>query len=227
MERIEALLRDLEESQRATEELKTKIGEAVFELAAEVRHVDVDDTLNYLYWMMPSLKTTVISEAFFGKTHELRARIKPLLSDFSCDRCGNRLAVDSRSKMLEIQRRAAATHASWAEGYSIVCAPCEKAIYEERHREGSRWWEERKQRLEQLRSMPYREYLQTPEWLERRKHHLKSAGYRCQVCNKNGLLNVHHRTYERRGEEYYKDLIVLCAGCHTIFHEQGKLAQFV
>ena len=46
---------------------------------------------------------------------------------------------------------------------------------------------------------------------------------KCQLCNKSGELNVHHRTYERRGEESYSDLITLCEDCHTLFHNQGKI----
>lgn len=73
--------------------------------------------------------------------------------------------------------------------------------------------------------MPYREYLLTPEWQERRAKHLKSAGYRCQLCNAgNKRLDVHHRTYDRRGQEYYKDLIVLCGTCHEIFHTHNRVS---
>lgn len=80
-------------------------------------------------------------------------------------------------------------------------------------------------RIEYLRTMPYREYLQTPEWGEIRKGALKRASFRCQVCNAYGVrLNVHHRTYERRGNEDNRDLIVLCEDCHGIFHENGSLA---
>ena len=75
-----------------------------------------------------------------------------------------------------------------------------------------------KVRLRELRRMGYREYLQTPEWQERREQHLRSARYRCQVCNSDSGLNVHHRSYDRRGEEAWADLIVLCRVCHKTFH---------
>lgn len=82
-------------------------------------------------------------------------------------------------------------------------------------------------RLEQLQAMPYQEYLQSPEWQERRKQHLKYAHYRCQVCNEGRTeLNVHHRTYERVGCELVSDLIVLCRGCHTLFHRERKIADW-
>jgi 5-methylcytosine-specific restriction endonuclease McrA len=72
--------------------------------------------------------------------------------------------------------------------------------------------------------MSYREYLQTDHWRETRQRALKRAGFSCQVCSAKGELHVHHRTYVRRGHELDSDLIVLCAGCHEIFHANGKLA---
>lgn len=82
-----------------------------------------------------------------------------------------------------------------------------------------------KKRLQELKTMPYQEYLQTPEWQARRKQHLKSVGHRCQICNAGDVpLDIHHRTYERRGQEHYKDLIALCRDCHSTFHQSRKLA---
>jgi len=72
--------------------------------------------------------------------------------------------------------------------------------------------------LELLRTMPYDEYLQTPEWQEKRKEALRRADYRCQLCNSDESLDVHHRTYERRGYELASDLIALCRDCHKTFH---------
>jgi hypothetical protein len=80
-------------------------------------------------------------------------------------------------------------------------------------------------RLEKLHAMPYREYLSTPEWQERRKRILARDSYHCQVCFSTEYLNVHHRTYERRGNEDDSDLITLCRDCHYIFHENGRLAE--
>jgi hypothetical protein len=69
--------------------------------------------------------------------------------------------------------------------------------------------------------MPYDEYLLTPEWRDRRLAALARAGYRCQLCYSAGPLDVHHRTYERRGEELDSDLIALCRDCHRDHH--GRL----
>ncbi len=71
----------------------------------------------------------------------------------------------------------------------------------------------------------YAEYLRSPEWQQRRFQALHEAGDRCQVCNSDGDLEVHHRTYERIGREELGDLIVLCRACHQLFHDNGKLAR--
>jgi len=80
-------------------------------------------------------------------------------------------------------------------------------------------------RREYLAKMEYREYLLTAEWADRRKRKLESVGYACQVCNASGVqLDVHHRTYERRGAELDSDLTVLCHDCHAVFHAGRRLA---
>lgn len=75
------------------------------------------------------------------------------------------------------------------------------------------------------RGIDYKAYLRSSRWLQLRGDMLETAGHRCQVCNRPGLLNVHHRTYERIGVESPEDLIVLCEPCHTLFHENGRLAR--
>ena len=76
-----------------------------------------------------------------------------------------------------------------------------------------------------LKAIPYKQYLQTDHWQSVRKEALERAGGRCQVCNANDRLHTHHRSYERRGEEMPSDVIVLCASCHKLFHDNGKLAR--
>lgn len=75
-----------------------------------------------------------------------------------------------------------------------------------------------------LASMPYTEYLLSPEWDALRKAALKRAGYLCQVCNRSRVLHVHHRTYERRGAELPGDLTVLCDECHALFHGKNLIS---
>ncbi len=79
-------------------------------------------------------------------------------------------------------------------------------------------------RIKELRKMPYQEYLATAEWRKRRRKMVNLFDGRCQLCNEGGVLNVHHRTYERLGCELDADLIVLCRKCHGIYHKTKKLS---
>lgn len=78
------------------------------------------------------------------------------------------------------------------------------------------------ERIGELREMPYADYLRTTEWALTRDLALRRAGHRCQVCNGNRRLQVHHRTYDRVRCERLDDLTVLCRDCHAGHH--GKSA---
>ena len=73
-----------------------------------------------------------------------------------------------------------------------------------------------------LRAMPYGEFLQTPYWWMVRNFVVATRGARCCKCGESWLvrINVHHRTYEHRGEEFdhLEDLDVLCEECHSGIH---------
>lgn len=74
------------------------------------------------------------------------------------------------------------------------------------------------ERQQALHRMPYSEYLQTPEWIARRRQAATLAGGCCATCNSDRNLETHHRTYERRGFEEPSDIITLCSACHTAVH---------
>jgi 5-methylcytosine-specific restriction endonuclease McrA len=59
---------------------------------------------------------------------------------------------------------------------------------------------------------------------------LRIADYKCQLCNTGNIqLNVHHRSYDSRGNPDYEidDLIVLCKDCHEIYHKKDKIKETV
>jgi restriction endonuclease Mrr len=80
------------------------------------------------------------------------------------------------------------------------------------------------ERLAELRAMPYRLYLRTPEWRRTRAAALLRAGNACSLdVTHTELLEVHHRTYERLGAELVTDLVALCHSCHELHHaEHGR-----
>ena len=70
------------------------------------------------------------------------------------------------------------------------------------------------ERLAELKAMPYRDYLRTPEWRRTRAAALFRAGHACALdVSHDGELDVVHRSHERRGEELASDLVVLCSDC--------------
>jgi hypothetical protein len=76
-------------------------------------------------------------------------------------------------------------------------------------------------RLAQLRSMSYTEYLHTAEWRRTRAAALLRAGNCCALdVTHTDRLEVHHRSYERLGEELASDLTVLCRACHRLHHKE-------
>lgn len=77
----------------------------------------------------------------------------------------------------------------------------------------------------ELRTMPYVDYLKTDYWQRTRQAALIRCDHKCMVCGSKTSLEVHHNTYERRGQELPTDLIVLCRACHQTFHDAGRLAR--
>jgi hypothetical protein len=186
-------------------------------LCDEMAQIDLDrHTLNYLYWYCPEIGVTELGLAC-GIAYPnafVSLFIDPIESGFDCTRCGQPVLARSRSEFKTMGGRRR----------SHVCHDCLKRSSAASHKAYAREREERAARLNELKSMPYAEYLRTPEWQETRKAALRRARYACQVCNGSGVqLDVHHRTYERRGEEYARDVVVLCHPCHETFHKGRSL----
>ena len=63
----------------------------------------------------------------------------------------------------------------------------------------------------------YLSYLQSPEWQQLRTRAMAHYGGSCVICNSRDNLQVHHRTYERLGQELITDVTVLCDRCHELY----------
>lgn|ERR1022692_418120 len=105
------------------------------------------------------------------------------------------------------------------------CTSCREAKREQRRQSTApRTAKITPERIEELRRLPYPEYLKQPEWYRRRAVLYKFAAGRCQLCYTDKQpFHAHHRTYERLAQERISDLILLCAECHKLFHEHRKL----
>ena len=71
------------------------------------------------------------------------------------------------------------------------------------------------------RQRQYRRYLRTEGWKQRRRVALDRAAGFCEDCGARTKLEVHHRTYKRKGTERPEDLVAVCHSCHDERHH-GK-----
>lgn len=85
--------------------------------------------------------------------------------------------------------------------------------------------EEEKANYEKMdhNSIDYKNYINSPEWLEKRREVFEEYGNHCQACKKDqGSLDVHHRTYKHFREEELSELVPLCRRCHEAIHDRHK-----
>jgi 5-methylcytosine-specific restriction endonuclease McrA len=64
----------------------------------------------------------------------------------------------------------------------------------------------------------YHQYLQTPQWAERRALVLKRSAGLCEGCRLASAEQVHHTTYAHCGNEFLWELVAICRDCHERFH---------
>ena len=70
----------------------------------------------------------------------------------------------------------------------------------------------------------YEAYLASPHWQSLRQRVLEEQRIRlqrnvCEDCGKEGLeFDIHHRTYERLGNERIEDCQIFCEQCHYKLH---------
>ncbi len=200
-------------------------------------------TIAHLYWFENYVTIESISETFGIESDQVRIIAYKEYPDIRCAQCSDPLIrPDHRRPVrsllckscLSINRTS--TNQQEVE-QRLVKARYTKTKRDEQQKEREVQYqrgkedkqaqvEKKRARIQELRAMPYRDYLLTPDWQKKRLYALKRAGGRCQVCNHlNKRLDVHHRTYERLGDEHYTDLLVLCHSCHGTFHKNGKLAK--
>ena len=79
---------------------------------------------------------------------------------------------------------------------------------------------------EDKEGIDYKEYIQSPEWAERRTRFFRSGmpSDHCTACGlpRESGFHLHHRTYKRLGAEHLGDLILLCPRCHSELHRGFK-----
>ena len=242
LDTIDSIMRDMRDAEEAIQSLRKRLEEETRKLKDRVgSEQEMVDVATYIHWMFPEVSGAWLIDGIEGQTGSgsklLHKWVKPIPT--VCERCGATGKVQCRSRDDLHNLVGGIRH------WRLVCTHCQKKRTEEAVAETERFYAQlsaegqakraaqaaieqarlaaEEKRLWELRRMPYAEYLQTPEWKERRTRHLESVGHRCQLCDASGPgLILHHRNYERRGKEQFFDLLVMCRHCHDLFHTGGS-----
>jgi len=238
---IDAIFQDIyeignsiSELNETKKDLKQRLPEALSKAAESATNDDKLFAAWVLYWHTNEIYPKEISQRILN-TSVANMRDKfvknGLPCAFKCCKCDQPIEAEHRQQ-LSFHRRLAHVHGfTTMESkfeQSVMCLECAddyiKTTLLTKARENYDIDSPDKESTEQLKRMPYSKYLKSEHWQERRLRHLRSAGFRCQLCNdKDTSLHVHHRTYARKGCERYSDLIVLCEECHRLFHDRQNL----
>lgn len=76
--------------------------------------------------------------------------------------------------------------------------------------------------LARLGFADYWGYLRSPHWQRTRTQYRCSSEPQDCICGETEELQLHHKTYERLGEERLDDLTPLCRRCHAMVHDQVR-----
>ena len=62
----------------------------------------------------------------------------------------------------------------------------------------------------------YRSYMASDAWRQKKVDIINKRGRICEHCGTAGHVELHHKTYDRLGNEADEDLELLCKNCHAM-----------
>lgn len=101
----------------------------------------------------------------------------------------------------------------WLSDLVALCRYCYRGIHSG---EKIKLW----QGSNPMKKKKYNEYLESPNWKEKRERVLERDGNLC-ICGEQAIY-AHHKTYKNVGQEQLSDLVTLCKNCHDGYH--GRLS---
>lgn len=208
------LFSELQDAKSYHESLRSWIIDSVRDISANMDDDGILALARELYWNQSEYNVTEICQMLNDSVEPNRLYMfvgKGAEMWVDCWKCGSPMLYQPTSRSDKFTRK----------NYHHECDSCVNGHGQDRAESDSRHHEyvaKRKAYLHDLKTMPYGDYLQTDHWQAVRSAALKRARFACQLCNARTVLHVHHRTYERRGEEFASDVIALCAECHKTFH---------
>lgn len=181
-----------------------------------------DKYLNYYYWH------TKLNVVVLEKIINIKSLYKNVDNNvlIKCTKCGCELIYKNIKNRLDFKHKSK----------KFICYKCREKFKEEKEMLDSLFTKPIEDDLDifdtiiqediyykylnYIKSLPYKDYLQSIHWQHFRKEAIKFFRGECQLCNSNNNLNVHHRTYDNLGRETFNDVILLCGNCHNKFHEK-------
>lgn len=196
---------------RKTEEeenLKNLISKFMQQCNSEKDQDGISSLIRYLYWYT-NIPVKEIGD-LTDLTHQLIvSRSGDLVFSANCKRC-QCVFASKRSSRSDLGKQ--------------ICPSCESQDILDSHKVFLEDWIDStwaKHQNPKMDKKTYTAYLHSKHWKKVRSIALNNAGYKCQACsNKDAILDVHHNSYERLGNEDPTDLIVLCRSCHARVHDK-------
>ena len=86
-------------------------------------------------------------------------------------------------------------------------------------------YESRSKKLKEFGLFSYQQYLDSDEWATRKWIYELENTKRCVFCGSKDRVDLHHRSYDRLGNEADDDLMWLCRTHHQEYHDTGQMPQ--
>ncbi|HTB31828.1 MAG TPA: HNH endonuclease signature motif containing protein [Bacteroidia bacterium] len=74
-----------------------------------------------------------------------------------------------------------------------------------------------------LNKAKYKQYLKSEKWAEKKFELFLLRGEKCERCQSETDIQVHHKTYRTIFNEDLEDLEILCSNCHKAEHDAKDL----
>ena len=190
------------------ENLQNLINSFIQESQNEEDGESIDSLVKYLYWYTNMAVKQI--GTYTDLSHQLVVKKAGyLVHSASCIRCQS-IFPSKRNSRSDIG--------------SKICPSCEAQNIIDQHKVFLEDWIDSEwvnHQNPQMDRKTYTAYLHSKHWKKVRSVALQKAGYKCQACStKDTILDVHHNSYDRLGNEDPSDLIVLCRSCHAKVHEK-------
>lgn len=221
---IDSALERLDELEQSYNKEKSNLTAAIASATAELGQLADTQALRAqlireLYWNK-KIPVDIISEAFGLSLHRLIKIAGTLRMNFPCaNNCGGERnqTFTSRSDKENYIRERTGKKADYLRT-RYLCSNCEERERLEREKKETQRKERLRRRDEQLQSMSWDDFVETPEWRRYRNTHLHHYGYHCEVCEASDVsLHIHLTSNSVQGhpslQSYAFYIKVLCKNC--------------